>query len=238
MGILAKLGAIFLLLLIGIALLYFLDKPLFDSIIINLYKGFVVANVSTTTTTTISPTGLSSPENNTLLKHQISFLSNETNAIASSSPIPIKSDIVFGTGTNITTQIPINAIYNFSVQKSSNSYVYNNGFYVPTYEIIQENYYEANSISIGDYIPSLIGQKVYLSFYVYVEKTNMSAPYIIKNETIQGNEVIWNMTFNGNIENIINPDNTTQLYHRVSWLNGIVLQNGTVLLSPRNPYIK
>jgi len=236
MGILSKLGALFLLLIIGIALLYLFDKPLFDSIIINLYKGFVVANVPITTT--IPPTGLSSSKNSTLLKHQISFLSNETNAIASSSPIPIKQVAVFGTGTNITTLIPINAIYNFSLQKTSDLYVYSNGFYVPTYEVIEETYYKGNSSSIGDYIPSLIGQKVYLNFYVYVEKTNMSSPYIVKSENIQGNEIIWNITFDGNINNTINPNNITQLYHRVSWLNGIVLLNGTTLLSPRNPYIK
>ena len=236
MGILSKLGALFLLLIIVIALLYLFDKPLFDSIIINLYKGFVVANVPITTT--IPPTGLSSSKNSTLLKHQISFLSNETNAIASSSPIPIKQVAVFGTGTNTTTLIPINAIYDFSIQKSSNLYVLNNGFYVPTYVVIEETYYKSNSTSIGDYIPSLIGQKVYLNSYVYGEKTNVSIPYILKSENIEGNEVIWNFTLNGNTNIIINTNNSTQLSHRVSWLNGIVLLNDTALLSPRNPYIK
>jgi len=84
--------------------------------------------------------------------------------------------------------------YNFSVQNSSNLYVLNNGFYVPTYEVIEETYYKSNSTSIGDYLPSVIGQKVYLSFIdanMYPNK-NFSAPYIVKSETIQGNEVIWN----------------------------------------------
>jgi len=231
MGILAKLGALFLLLIIGIALLYLFDKPLFDSIITNLYKGFVVANVPTTTT--IPPTGLSSSKNSTLLKHQISFLSNETNAIVSSSPVPIKQVAVFGTGTNTTTLIPVNAIYDFSTQGTSQLGVLYDGFYVPTYEILKETYYKPNSTSIGDYIPSLIGQKVYLNF-IAINKENVSAPYIVKSENIQGNEVIWNMTFDGNINNT-----TKTLYkNSINCTNGIVILNGTFLLSPRNPCIK
>jgi len=231
MGILSKLGALFLLLIIGIALLYLFDKPLFDSIIINLYKGFVVANVPTTTT--IPPTGLSSSKNSTLLKHQISFLSNETNVIVSSSPVPIKQVAVFGTGTNTTTLIPINAIYNFSSQGTSQIFTLYNGFYVPTYGILKEIYYKSNSTSIGDYMPSLIGQKVYLNF-IAINNRNISVPYIIKSEKIVGNEVIWNMTFDGSINNT-----TTTLYNNtINCLNGIVIPNDTVLLSPRNPCIK
>ena len=232
MGVLSKLGLIFVILVIGEILLYLYDKPLFDSFISSIYKSTVATNTSTT--------GLSSSKNNTLLKHQISFLSNETNAITSSSPIPIKQVAVFGTGTNTTTLIPINAIYDFSVQRSSNLYVYSNGFYVPTYEIVQENYYKENSTSIGDYIPNLIGQRVYLSFIDanLNPYQNVSAQYIIKSENIQDNEVVWNITFDGNVSNAINPNNATQLSHTISWLNGILLLNGTAFLSPRNPFIK
>jgi len=233
MGLLSKLGLIFVILVIGAILLYVYNRPLFYGITNSTYKSVVTTNGSTT--------GLSSSKNNPLLRHQISFLSNETNAIASSSPIPIKQVAVFGTGTNTTTLIPMNAIYNFSVQKSSYLYVYSNGFYVPTYEVVQENYYKTNSTSIGDYIPSLIGQKVYLSFIDAINKTyseNTSAPYIVKTETIQGNQVIWNLTFDGNISNAINPNNATELSKTISWLNGIILLNDSSLLSPRNPYIK
>jgi len=228
MGVLSKLGFIFVILVIVAILLYLYDKPLFDSFISSIYKSTVATNTSTT--------GLSSSKNNTLLKHQISFLSNETNAIASSSPIPIKQVAVFGTGTNTTTLIPINAIYDFSLQKSSDLYVYSNGFYVPTYVVIGETYYKGNSTSIGDYIPSLIGQKVYLSSIdVNIKPAqNISAPYIVKSENIEGNDVIWNLTYDGNMSNI-----TKTLYkNTVSWLNGIVFLNGTALVSPRNPFIK
>jgi len=45
------------------------------------------------------------------------------------------------------------------------------------------------------------------------------------------------MTFDGNISNAINPNNSTELSKTISWLNGIIFTNGTVLLSPRNPYL-
>ena len=163
------------------------------------------------------------------------ILGMEANAINSSSPIPIKQFFIFGAGTTIqnTSQTEFNNMYyNFSVQKSSDLYVYSNGFYVPTYEVIEETYYKGNSTSMVDYMPSLIGQKVYLNFYVYVEKTNTSSPYIVKSENIQGNEVIWNMTFDGNISNAINPNNATELSKTIFCLNGVNLLNGIALLSP------
>jgi len=163
------------------------------------------------------------------------MLGMEANAINSSSPIPIKQVLVFGAGTtieNLTNSTYNNMYDNFSVQKSSDLYVYSNGFYVPTYEVIEETYYKENSTSIGDYLPSLIGQKVYLNFYVYIEKTNVSAPYIVKSENIEGNEVIWNMTFDGNINNAINPNNATELSKTIFCLNGINLLNGIALISP------
>ena len=173
------------------------------------------------------------------ISHTISkILGMEANAIESSSPIPIKQVFVFGAGTtieNLTNNEYNNMYYNFSVQKSSYLYVYSNGFYVPTYEVIEETYYKGNSTSIGDYMPSLIGQKVYLSFIDSINETyseNTSAPYIVKSESIEGNEVIWNMTFDGNINNAINPNNATELSKTISWLNGIILPNGFALISP------
>jgi len=178
--------------------------------------------------------------NSTIVKE----LTLEANAINSSSPIPIKQFFIFGQGTTIenTSQSEFNKMfYNFSLQKTSYLYVYSNGFYVPTYEVIEETYYKSNSASMGDYIPSLIGQKVSLNFIDVINSTfskNTSAYYIIKNEDIQGNHVIWNLTFDGSISNAINPNNATELSKTISWLNGVVFANGTALISPRNPYIK
>jgi len=169
----------------------------------------------------------------------VKALTKEANAINSSSPIPIKQVFVFGAGTTIenTTQSEYNNMYyNFSLQKSSDLYAYSNGFYVPTYEVIEETYYKSNSTSIGDYIPSLIGQKVYLSFIDIINKTyseNTSAPYIVKTETIQGNQVIWNLTFDGNMNNIITSKANYSIAKLiVSCLNGVNLLNGNALLSP------
>jgi len=225
MGILAKLGALFLLLIIVIAFLYFFERQTFCSI----FSSVMNQNISSKicgSTNHISPT---------ISK----MLGMEANAIESSSPIQIKQVFVFGAGTTIqnTTQSEFNNMYyNFSLQRTSQLNVLSNGFYVPIYAVIEETYYKSNSTSIGDYIPSLIGQKVYLSFIdanTHPNK-NFSASYIIKSETIQGNKVIWNLTFEGSTSNA-----TKILYNTTySWINGIILLNHTALLSPRNPYIK
>jgi len=223
MSAVSKLGWLVIIILLALALMYFFERPTFC----NIFSSVMNQNISSkicgsTITNHISPT---------ISK----LLGMEANAINSSSPIPIKQVLVFGAGStiqNLTNSEYNKMYYNFSVQKSSYLYVYSNGFYVPTYEVIEETYFKSNSTSIGDYMPSLIGQKVYLNFYVYVEKSNVSSPYIIKSENIEGNEVIWNLTYYGNMNNTINPNNTTQLYHRVSWLNGIILPNGIALISP------
>ena len=211
MGILAKLGFIFIILVIGIILLYFYDKPLFYSIITSATNGSKNINI--------------------VMQQQRNFTNAEIKAIESSSPIPIEQVLVFGSWKNITQRICGQEQAYFSVENSSNLYVLNNGFYVPTYEVVK---------ALGSYTPNLIGQKVSLNFIDVVNETfseNTSAYYIIKSENIQGNQVIWNMTFDGNTSNAINPNNATQLSHTISWLNGIVLLNGTTFISPVNPDI-
>jgi len=227
MGWRSKLGWLVIIILIVLALMYFFDRPTFC----NIFSSVMNPNISS------KICGSTNHISHTISK----MLGMEANAIESSSPIPIKQVFVFGAGStiqNLTKSEYNNMYYNFSLQKSSDLYVYSNGYYVPTYVVIEETYYKGNSTSIGDYIPSLIGQKVYLNSYVYVEKTNVSVPYIVKSENIQGNEVIWNFTLNGSTNIVINTNNSTQLSHRVSWLNGIIILNHTALISPRNPYIK
>jgi len=209
-----------------LALLYFFDEPKFCNTLASVMNPNILSKICGSTST------------NHISKSTSKMLGMEANAIESSSPIPIKQAFVFGAGTtieNLTNDEYNNMYYNFSVQKSSYLYVYNNGFYVPTYEVIEETYYKANSTSIGDYMPSLLGQKVYLDFIDAINKTyteNTSAPYIVKSENIEGNEVIWNLTFDGNIDNAINPNNETELSKTISWLNGIIFTNGTALISP------
>jgi len=174
-----------------------------------------------------------------IVKEEHNFTSFETNAIIQSSPIAIKYWKVFGIGNNITNDITYQEKAYFSIQNSSHLYVLSNGFYVPTYVVVQEKYYESNSTSLGDYIPSLIGQKVYLSF-IADSLVNLSSSYIVKTENIQGSEVIWNLTYDGNINNTIIPDfskNPVEIPKTISWINGIILLNHTAFISPINPAI-
>jgi len=170
---------------------------------------------------------------------QYNFLSKEIQAVKMSSPIQIKEFLVFGTGLPIFSIIPENNFISFF--GTSNLSVLYNGFYVPTYEVMKDKYYISTPLSLGDYLPSVIGQKVYLSFIDtnINPSVNVSAPYIIKSENIQGNEVIWNLSFNGNISNAITFKNITlaEGRHFVDGLNGVILPNGIVLLSPASPFI-
>ena len=170
---------------------------------------------------------------------QYNFLSKEIQAIKMSSPVPINRVLVFGNGMPIFN---FNSEYNFiSFFGTSNLSVLYNGFYVPIYEVMKDKYYISTPFSMGDYLPSLIGQKVYLSFIDtnINPSVNLSAPYIVKSENIQGNEVIWNMSFDGNISNAITFKNITlaEGRHFVDGINGVILLNGIVLLIPANPFI-
>ena len=217
MGVLAKLGAVFIILVMATILLYLYDKPLFYNIV----NSFI--------------TSLGPYRNKTASNEQIVFVTNETKAIESSSPIPITKFLVFGTGSNIqniTDTEFANMFYNFSTQGTPNLSVLYDGFYVPTYQIIKETYYKSNSTSIGDYMPSLIEQKVYLNF-IAINNKNISAPYIVKSEIIQGNDVILNLTYDGIVTN------TTKIFYNntIDCLNGIIFLNHTALISPVNPCI-
>ena len=209
--------------------MYFFDRPTFC----NIFSSVMNPNISSKICGIYShSTGI------------FKMFSLETKAIESSSPVPITKVLVFGAGSNITninnTELA-NLFDNFSLQKSSNLYVLYNGFYVPTYEVIEETYYKANSTSTGDYIPSLLGQKVSLNFIDVINSTfskNTSAYYIVKNENIEGNEVVWNMSFDGIMSNIITSKANYSIAKLiVSCLNGVILSNGNALLSPKNPCI-
>ena len=192
---------------------------LFILLIIVIAVGFVIQ--------IINGKGVGSQKLNSTIVRDLTL---EANAINSSSPIPIKQVFIFGAGTTIqnTTQSEFNKMYyNFSTQGTSQLFTLFKGFYAPTYGILKETYYKSNSSSIGDYIPNLIGQKVYLNFIANNNK-NISVPYIIKSENIQGNKVIWNITFDGNINNT-----TRTLYNNtINCLNGVILPNGIALISP------
>jgi len=161
-------------------------------------------------------------------------LHNTIKDVETYSPVPITNVLVFGRGDSIALPICTNDWINVRIFNNG-FYISYNGFYVPSNISITDIYYKANSTSIGDYIPSLIGQKVYLIF------GNLSAPYIVKSEVktnlstlTQGTGVFWTLIFNGNINNSINISNMNYtMQNQILWkLKGIVLQNGTALISP------
>jgi|GEM_PF-2624789 len=166
----------------------------------------------------------------------ITVLHNTIKDVETYSPIPITKVLVFGRGDSIALPICTNDWINVRIFNNG-SYISYKGFYFPSNISITDIYYKSNSTSIGDYIPSLIGQKVYLVF------ENISAPYVVKNEAktnvlfstlTQGSGVFWTLIFDGNINNSINISkmNYTMQNHIVGSLKGIVLLNGTALISP------
>jgi len=134
--------------------------------------------------------------------------------VYNSIPIKITQNSLFGnTSNNIKEPICNDLTYAFYLQNKSNMYVLYDNVYIPTYIILEGNYYKANLTARGlnftgnDYIPSLIGKSIFL---VGLGKTNpfvnqlIYPTYIVKTETIQGNAVFWNLTYDGNISNAIN----------------------------------
>ena len=152
------------------------------------------------------------------------------------SPIPITKVLVLGRGD--ITALPIcSNDWEYANFFGNDFYVFYNGFYFPSNILFKDTYYNATSTSIGDYIPSLIGQNVYLTFTTN-NNENTSSFYIVKTENIEGNEVIWNLTFDGNTNNsiYISNMNYSMQNHIVlanSWdITGMILPNGTALISP------
>jgi len=207
MGILAKLGFIFIILVIGIILLYFYDKPLFYSIITSATNGSKNINI--------------------VMQQQRNFTNAEIKAIESSSPIPIEQVLVFGSWKNITQRICGQEQANFGLTGTSLLNVLYNDYYVPIYVNVQ---------ALGNYAPNLVGQKVYLNFVINNdENISTYAPYIVKSEVIKNNIEYWNFTFDGNTNNAINSMlNLTTANITGSYLNGIILANHTALISPKN----
>jgi len=158
------------------------------------------------------------------------ILHNNIKDVENYSPIPITKYLVFGKGDNTNLPIFPNSWKYFSLD-FGNFYILNGSFYISPNISLTDTYYKTTSTSIGDYIPSLIGQKVYLIISSN-NKQITSVPYIVKNENIQDNKVVWNMSFDGNINKsifILNINYSSQMY-LISGLKGIVMSNGTALI--------
>ena len=165
-----------------------------------------------------------------IMKEQHNFTTAEIKAIAQSSPIAINpaNAVFFGNWENMSQMLCEKEQDNFSTAGPSQLNVLYNGFYVPIY---------VNVKAFGSSAPNLTGQKVYLSFIANNNK-NISAPYIVKNETIKNDEEFWNFTFGGSTNNAINSMlNLATANITAAQLNGMILLNGTPLISPLNPKI-
>jgi len=163
--------------------------------------------------------------------NQNAFVTNEIKAITNSNlPFQINpaNTLVFGSWKNTSQRICGQQQAYFEILNPSQLNVLYNGYYVPIYQIIK---------AYGNYNPNLISQKVYLNFITNNNK-NISAPYIVKSEAIKNNEEYWNFTFDGSTSNAINSMlNTSTGNLTISWLNGVILLNGTPIISPVNPDI-
>ena len=205
MGVLAKLGAVFIILVIVVILLYFYNKPLFYSII------------TIRTNSSI----------NIIMQQQRNFTNAEIKAIESSSPIPIEQVLVFGSWKNITQRICGQEQANFGLTGTSLLNVLYNDYYVPIYVNVQAlGNYAPNLVGQKVYLNFVINNDENISTY---------APYIVKSEVIKNNIEYWNFTFDGNTNNAINSMlNLTTANITGSYLNGIILANHTALISPKN----
>jgi len=194
---------------------------LFILLLIVVAIGFVIQ--------TINKSSVNS--NSIIMKAQHKFTSSETNAIENSHiPITINpaNTLVFGSFKNTSVRICEKEQADFEILNPSQLNVLYNGFYFPTYQLVK---------SLGNSVPNLIGQKVYLNFITNNNK-NISALYIVKSEVIKNYEEYWNFTFDGSTNNAINSMlNPVTAKITISWLNGVILLNGTPILSPKNPDI-
>jgi len=190
---------------------------LFILLIIVVAVGFVIQTINGTGKTITNSTA-----------SQKAYVSNEIKAMENSSiPITINPSnaLVFGSWKNTSQRICgqqqavfYDNFFNLSVLK--------NGYYFPIYVYLK---------ALGNYAPNLTGQKVYLDFIANNNK-NISAPYIVRSEIIKNNIEFWNFTFdestNNAINSMLNPESANIT---TAQLNGVILLNGTPIISPVNP---
>jgi len=166
---------------------------------------------------------------------QKAYVSNVIKAMENSSlPISINTanTLVFGSFKNTSVIICEKEQALFTYNSTLMDVKYQD-FYVPTIAELEAEYVPNSNYT------NLIGQKVYLDF-ILNNNNNASAPYIINKIYAKGNEVYW----------IFNQDTGVSNENAVSFLknitiqnlapkgvNGVILLNGTPLISPRNPYI-
>jgi len=222
MGVISKIGWFVIIVLIILALLYFLERSTFC----NIFSSVMNPNISS------KMCGSQIYNNNSIImKEQHNFTTAEIKAMENSSlPISINpaNTLVFGSFKNTSVRI-CGQQQAYFVDNLSNYEIEYNGFYFPV------------SITIGDLQNSatetnLIGQKVYLSFII--TKNSSFAPYIINKIYTKGNMFYWFLGQDTGISNnsaVLWTKNSTTLENSASQLNGIIFLNGSPLIPPKNP---
>jgi len=194
MGILAKLGALFILLVIGAILLYVYDRPLFLNILSSVYSA------SSKQPATSSNTSLS---NNTITTTVLPYYKTSTvkKDLAGIENITPANEIKeVRTFVNPTTNgtVQLESYNNFLFSNTNNTFVYYNGTYAPSGLFATGIIY--NNGTFTNYMPWLQGKIVYVQFPVGAVSGKppiryVSLPYLVtKVYKVNKNEFYYNFT--------------------------------------------
>jgi len=159
MGILSKLGLIFIILVIGVLLLYFYDRPLFLSMLSSIYSA--VGKQSTTTsnhTTTSNLTTTVAPYyQNATVKQDLAGIEKI---------VPANEITGVRTFINPSTDFTVQSgsYDDFIFTDTNNTFVYYNGTYAPSGLLATGDIY--NNRTFTNYMPWLQGKIVYVQFPV------------------------------------------------------------------------
>ena len=229
MSILAKLGAVFIILVIVAILLYFYDRPLFLSLL-----SFMYSTISKQNTTT-SGSGITSG----LITNVTPYYENATvksDLAQIEKVIPaneIKAVRTFvNPSTNFTTQLES---YNDFIFTNTNTIVvYYNGTYAPSGLFATGDIY--NNGTFTNYMPWLQGKIVYVQFPVGSVSGKppiryVSLPYLITKVYEENDKFYYNFTqafspTNPVLVNIENQTSLAQWYNRTNGALGF-FYNGT-----------
>jgi len=229
MGILAKLGFIFIILVIGAILLYFYDRPLFLSMLSSIYSS--VGKQSTTTsnhnttsnlTTTVAPYYESATVKQDLAGIEKVVPANEITGVRT----------FINPSTDFTVQS--GSYDDFIFTDTNNTFVYYNGTYAPSGLFTTGDIY--NNGTFTNYMPWLQGKIVYVQFPVGAVGGKpplkyASIPYLVtKVYEGTGNKFYYNFTqaFETNNPVLINIENqpVSEWYNRTNGALGF-FYNGT-----------
>jgi len=225
MGILAKLGFIFIILVIGAILLYAYDRPLFLNILSSIYSsvGKQSATTSNHTTTSNLTTTVAPYYENATVKQDLAGIEK---VIPANEITGVR--VFINTTTNAESQLQ--SYNNFVFANTNNTFVYYNGTYAPSGLFSTGLIY--NNGTFTNYMPWLQGKIVYVQFPVGVVGWNMtthswnpprryvSLPYLITKVYSKGDEFYYNFTQDFASTNTIlsNIENETlaQSYNRTN----------------------